>query len=80
MIDNTRKLLQDLVTPDLRALSARVEPVEKRVDLGFSDLTQTMADMDRRSERRHTDLLVALHPEERVKRLEERTAPREQRT
>jgi hypothetical protein len=80
MIDDTRKLLQDLVTPDLRALSERVEALEKRVDLGFSDLKQTMTDMDRRSERRHTDLLVALHLEEPVKRLEERTAPREQRT
>ncbi len=101
-IDDIRKLLQDLVTPDLKALSVRVEALEKRVDSGFadlkqtiadvdsraerrhtsgfSDLKQTIADMDARAERRHTALLVALHLEERVKRLEERAAPHEQRT
>ncbi len=79
-IDDTRKLLQDLVTPDLRALSVRVDALEKRVDSGFSDLKQTIADVDARAERRHTALLIALHLEERVKRLEERTSPHEQRT
>jgi hypothetical protein len=86
-IDDTRKLLQDLVTPDLKALSVRVEALEKRVDSGFSDLRltitdvkQTIADVDARAERRHTALLVALHLEERAKRLEERAAPHEQRT
>jgi hypothetical protein len=69
MIDDTHKLLQDIVTPDLKALTTRVEALEKRVDLGFSDV-----------KRRHTGLLVALPLEERVKRLEERTAHREQRT
>jgi hypothetical protein len=79
-IDDTRKLLQDLVTPDLKALSVRVDALEKRVDWGFADLKQTIADVDARAERRHTALLVALHLEERVKRLEERAAPHEQRT
>ncbi|MGA3315720.1 MAG: hypothetical protein ABSC64_04700 [Candidatus Korobacteraceae bacterium] len=98
MIDDTRKLLQDLVTPDLKALIARVDALEKRVDSGFSDLKQMVgdvdaraerrladlrqmiSDVDARAERRHTSLLVALHLEERVKRLEERAAPHEQRT
>ena len=82
-IDDTRKLLQDLVTPDLKALSVRVEALEKRVDSGFADLKQTIsdvkqtiADVDVRAERRHTALLVALHLEGRVKRLEERAPPR----
>jgi hypothetical protein len=108
-IDDIRKLLQDLVTPDLKALSVRVEALEKRVDTGFadvkekfadvtqtiadvdaraehrhtsgfSDLKQIIADVDSRAERRHTALLIALHLEERVKRLEERAAPHEQRT
>jgi len=79
-IDDTRKLLQDLVTPDLKALSVRVEALEKRVDSGFADLKQAIGDVDVRAERRHTSLLVALHLEERVKRLEERAAPHEQRT
>ena len=80
VIDDTRKLLQDIVTPDLKALGARVEALEKRVDSGFADvkerfadLKQTIGDVDARAERRHTSLLVVLH-------LEERTAPHEQRT
>ena len=87
VIDDTRKLLQDIVTPDLKALGARVEALEKRVDSGFADvkerladLKQTIGDVDARAERRHTSLLVALHLEERVKRLEERAVPHEQRT
>ena len=86
-IDDIRKLLQDLVTPDLKALSVRVEALEKKVDTGFADVKekfadvkQTISDVDARAERRHTALLVALHLEERVKRLEERAAPHEQRT
>lgn len=98
VIDDTRKLLQDLVTPELKALIARVEALEKRVDSGFADVKQTITevdtraerrladvkqtitDVDGRAERRHTALLVALHLEERVKRLEERAAPHEQQT
>ncbi len=79
-IDDIRKLLQDLVTPDLKALGVRVEALERKVDSGFADVKQTVADVDARAERRHTALLVALHLEERVKRLEERATPHEQRT
>jgi hypothetical protein len=32
-IDDVRKLLQDLVTPDLKALEVRVSALEKKVDL-----------------------------------------------
>ena len=53
-IDETRKLLQDLVTPDLKALDARVlaleqkmdlkfDHLDKKVDLKFDLLTATMA-------------------------------------
>lgn len=82
----------------MKALIARVEALEKRVDSGFADVKQTItevdtraerrladvkqtiANVDGRAERRHTALLVALHLEERVKRLEERATPHEQRT
>jgi len=86
-VEDVRKLLQDLVTPDLRALAVRVEALEKKIDTGFAEVKETISEMkqsiatsDDRAERRHTALLVTLHLEERVKRLEERAAPHEQRT
>jgi hypothetical protein len=96
VIDDFRQLLQDLVTPEFRALSVRVDALEKKVDTGFIalekkvdagftkadvDLKQAMADTEARAERRHTALIIALQLEERVKRLEQdRIASHEQRT
>jgi hypothetical protein len=96
VIDDLRQLLQDLVTPEFRALSVRVDALEKKVDTGFIalekkvdagftkadvDLKQAMADTEARAERRHTALIIALQLEERVKRLEQdRIASHEQRT
>lgn len=71
VIDDLRQLLQDLVTPEFRALSVRVDALEKKVDAGFialerkadagrADLKQEMADTEARAERRHTALLIAL--------------------
>lgn len=60
VVDDLRKLLQDLVTPDLRALGVRVEHVEKRLE----NLEHSIAEMrtEMRSEIRQgisqiTDLL-----------------------
>ncbi len=90
--DDLRQLLQDLVTPEFRALSVRVDALEKKIDAGFialekktdtgrADLKQAMADTEARAERQHTALLIALQLEERVKRLEQdRIASHEQRT
>jgi hypothetical protein len=38
VIDDLRQLLQDLVTPELRALSLRVDALEKKVDTGLTAL------------------------------------------
>jgi hypothetical protein len=34
-VDDIRKLLQDLVTPDLKSLQARVEALDAKMDSGF---------------------------------------------
>jgi hypothetical protein len=37
-VDDIRKLLQDLVTPDLKSLQVRVEALDAKMDAGFKTL------------------------------------------
>lgn len=46
-LEDTRKLLQDIVTPDLKALSVRVDALDSRVD----SLERTMKDGFAQAER-----------------------------
>ena len=48
-IEDTRKGLQDFLAPELRAISAPLDALEKRFD-----------DSDRRAERRHDEVLSAI--------------------
>jgi hypothetical protein len=48
-IEDTRKALQDFLAPELRAIAARLDALEKRFD-----------DSDRRAERRHDEVLAAI--------------------
>jgi SMC interacting uncharacterized protein involved in chromosome segregation len=48
-IEDTRKVLQDFLAPELRAISTRLDALEKRFD-----------DSDRRAERRHDEVMVAI--------------------
>jgi uncharacterized protein YicC (UPF0701 family) len=42
VIEDTRKLLQDFLAPELRELSARVDALEKRMDDRFDTLERRM--------------------------------------
>ena len=70
-IEDTRKLLQDLVSPDLKSLIARVDALEKKMDSGFTDLKQMIKENDLRAEQRHTALVTTLHLQDRISRLEQ---------
>ncbi len=48
-IEDTRKVLQDFLAPELRSITARLDALEKKMD-----------DSDRRSERRHDEVMVAI--------------------
>jgi hypothetical protein len=61
--EEVRSLLQDIVAPDLKSLKERVTALEKRVDRGF-------AEVERRAELRHTELMNYLSLDARIRRLE----------
>ncbi len=41
-VDDTRKLLQDLITPELKGLQTQVSSLEKTMDARFASLEKTM--------------------------------------
>jgi exonuclease VII large subunit len=47
-VDDLRKLFQDLIAPKLRALSVRVESLEKHIDDRFKATDQRIEALDRR--------------------------------
>ena len=44
VIEDVRKVIQDTVAPDLKALAVKVEELEKRMDLKFQVVDQRFAD------------------------------------
>ena len=54
VIEDTRKLLQDFLAPELSELSARVDALEKRVDDRF-DAAERLAS------ERHSQTMQAIH-------------------
>jgi hypothetical protein len=72
VIEDTRKLLQDFLAPELRELTARVDALEKRMDERF-DTTERFAS------ERHTQVMQAIarladvyELRERISRIEAR--------
>jgi hypothetical protein len=61
-LHQTRKLLQDLVTPDLKALEARVVALEQKMDLKFEHIDKKIdakfETLDKKIDFKH-DLLSA---------------------
>jgi hypothetical protein len=49
--EDSRKVLQDSIAPELRAISVRLDALEKKVD-----------ENERRAERRHDGVLSAIRP------------------
>jgi tetrahydromethanopterin S-methyltransferase subunit G len=48
-IEDTRKVLQDFLAPELRSITARLDALEKKTD-----------DNERRADRRHDEVLSAI--------------------
>jgi hypothetical protein len=63
MIDDTRKVMQDFLAPELRAISTRLDALEKRFE-----------DSDRRAERRHDEVLSAIARMSDISSIRERLA------
>ncbi len=56
VIEDSRKLMQDFLAPELRGISARLDGLEKRMD----GLDRKIDDVDRRAEQRHDAVMMGL--------------------
>ncbi len=72
VIEDSRKLVQDFLAPELRAISVRVEALEKKVDEvdGRAEKRHVVAlakidDVERRTEKRHAEILGVIGDLER---------------
>ena len=70
VIEDSRKVLQDFIAPELRAISARLDALEKKIDEG-----------ERRAEKRHDDVMASIRQvidwssvQQRLARLESKEA------
>jgi SMC interacting uncharacterized protein involved in chromosome segregation len=70
VIEDSRKVLQDFIAPELRAIAARLDALEKSVD-----------DNERRAEKRHEEVMASIRQvidynsiQQRLARLESREA------
>ena len=70
VIEHSRKVLQDFIAPELRAISARLDALEKKFDDG-----------ERRAEKRHDDVMASIRQvidwssvQQRLARLESKEA------
>jgi hypothetical protein len=60
VVEDVRKVVQDMVTPELRALSARLDAVEKQLDR----IDKRFDDVEGRAEQRHQETLR--HVDQRI--------------
>ncbi len=62
-VEDTRKILQDFLAPELREIKVRLDVLEKRVESvnqKIDRLEEKFESLDRRSEQRHEVVMMAL--------------------
>ena len=80
VIEDVRKVVQDLVAPELRALATRVDALEKKADENERRAEQRHQEMLRHVDQRIDDLGFLLRKAMEVKDLSDRVAALEGRT
>jgi hypothetical protein len=60
VIEDTCKLLQDFLAPELRELSARVESLEERMNLRFEGMNGRFDAVERQASERHAQAMQAI--------------------
>lgn len=81
VVEDVRKVIQDLVTPDLRALTARMDALEQVTEVRFqqlSDRVKALADLvdvsyralNAKMEANHATVMNALNIDKRLEALE----------
>ena len=78
VVEDVRQVIQDFLAPELRALTARIEALEVKMDSRFEALNARMTATEERSSLRHELLLAQLESvkgqlslDYRVKKLEQ---------
>ena len=56
VIEDSRKVLRDFIAPELRAITARLDALEKR----FDGLEIQVDAVDKRAEKRHEEVMSAI--------------------
>ena len=70
-VDDLRKLLQDLVTPEMRALAVKVEAVDEKLNIFRKDVNDKFDILRTEMNRRFDYLETSFRLDERVSTLEE---------
>jgi hypothetical protein len=70
VIEDTRKVIQDFLAPELRAIAVRLDALEKR----FEESERRAESNERRAERRHDEVLTAIARMSEISDLRERLA------
>jgi len=74
VIEDVRKVIQDLVTPDLKALAARQDSSEEDTTLRFAALTEKMDSrfnaLSAKIDANHATVMNALNIDKRLEALE----------
>jgi hypothetical protein len=74
VIEDTRKLIQDFLAPELRSISARLDALEQRVDDRFRDLDAKISGQHQQTMLAIANLANYQAVLERVAKLESRTS------
>jgi hypothetical protein len=82
VIEDTRKLPQDFLAPELRELTARLDALEERIETRFKGVDSRFDSAERLASERHTQTILAISRladvfelRERVARIEARERP-----
>jgi len=74
VIEDVRKVIQDLVTPNLKALTARMDSLEESTKLKFEILTEKMdarfSALSAKIDSNHATVINALNIDKRLEALE----------
>ena len=73
-IEEGRQLIQDFVTPEIRAIEARLDAVEKQISALDSKVDRNHTALDAKIDRNHTQILDTLHRMENYVEVRERLA------
>jgi hypothetical protein len=71
VVDDVRKLLQDLVTPEMRAITVKVDALDHEVKTFRSEVNAKFTDLRTEINRRFDFLETSFRLDERVSMLEE---------